>query len=439
MSLRELFRNKLKNAEIIPDPSVQSKVLHKLSIREFLRFNPVRFNIYYLGGIIVVGVATVIMLSYGLERKGHSTPMEILKEIPVKDNSSGIILPVDHAPGNNTHLINKKISSPVENKPDVRPEIDTISDRAQNTEDRISYSSTPNAVNSSLMEKRLFASSSADNGKLQNNFKSEVVLFESSVTEGCAPLKVLFQNKLADYDSCQWIFGDGGSSMNKDAEWIFDVEGEYKVILKVFGSEGLLATSSRMITVFQKPSARFEISPEKAVLPDDEIHFQNYSANAVRYFWNFGDGSSSELFEPLHRYTKFGNYNIRLNVYSEYGCSDSLIVYNAFSDSEYFIEFPNAFIPNPDGPSGGFYSSKSDESAHVFHPSFSGVSDYQLKIFSKLGILLFESRDITLGWDGYFKGQLSNPGVYIWKVRGNFRNGEPFIQMGDVTLLKNCY
>ncbi|PKK89316.1 MAG: hypothetical protein CVV62_01435 [Tenericutes bacterium HGW-Tenericutes-7] len=123
-------------------------------------------------------------------------------------------------------------------------------------------------------------------------------------------------------------------------------------------------------------------------------------------------------------------------VFNEYGCPDSIMVRNAFSGSAYFIEFPNAFIPNPDGTSGGVYSSKSDESAQVFHPVFHGISEYQLKIFSKLGILIFESNDINIGWDGYLNGQLSNPGVYIWKVRGKYRNGEPFIKMGDLTLLK---
>ena len=157
----------------------------------------------------------------------------------------------------------------------------------------------------------------------------------------------------------------------------------------------------------------------------------------MKYLWSFGDGSTSEQFEPLHRYEKYGNYNVSLKVYSENGCSDSLMVLNAFSGSAYFIEFPNAFIPNTGGPSGGVYSSKSDESAQVFHPSFSGVSEYHLKIFSKLGVLIFETNDINIGWDGYFKGQLSNPGVYIWKVRGNFSNGEPFTKMGDVTLLRN--
>jgi hypothetical protein len=126
-----------------------------------------------------------------------------------------------------------------------------------------------------------------------------------------------------------------------------------------------------------------------------------------------------------------------LIVWSDWGCSDSLTVVNAFSGSQFFLDFPNAFIPNPQGPTGGYYSSKSDEAAQVFHPSFSGVAEYQLKIFSKLGIPIFESYDVNLGWDGYNKGQLCDPGVYIWKVRGKFRNGEPFIKMGDVTLLQN--
>ena len=63
--------------------------------------------------------------------------------------------------------------------------------------------------------------------------------------------------------------------------------------------------------------------------------------------------STSELFEPVHRYDKFGNYNVTLKAFSENGCYDSLVVYNALSGSEYFIEFPNAFIPDPNGPSGG--------------------------------------------------------------------------------------
>jgi PKD repeat protein len=276
-----------------------------------------------------------------------------------------------------------------------------------------------------------------DKNILQGGFKSDEVLFETSTTAGCTPLKLWFYNKSSTYDSCRWTFGDGGYSNEKNPEWIFDVEGEYRVVLNVFRHDGLQATYSTLISVYPKPFARFEIAPEKAILPDDEIRFYNYSTNAVHFKWDFGDGNTSDLFEPKHRYTKFGNYNIRLVVSSDYGCSDSLTVMNAFSGSEYFIDFPNAFIPNTQGSTGGYYSSKSDEDAQVFHPVSSGVSEYHLKIFSRLNILIFESNDINIGWDGYFKNQLSEPGVYIWKVRGSFRNGEPFIKIGDVTILRN--
>lgn len=206
--------------------------------------------------------------------------------------------------------------------------------------------------------------------------------------------------------------------------------------MKVFGTRGDQASSSYVIKVHPRPVARFEISPPNPIIPDDEIRFLNYSADAVKYRWEFGDGTLSEAIEPYHKYEKYNKYDVRLIAWSAYECSDSMTVINAFSKSGCYIDFPNAFIPNTDGPAGGYYSSKSDEGAQIFHPVTSGVSEFQMRIFSKNGILIFESNDINIGWDGYLKGQLCDPGVYIWKVRGTYKNGEPFVKMGDVTLLK---
>ena len=129
-------------------------------------------------------------------------------------------------------------------------------------------------------------------------------LIEASETKGCIPLKIRFKNKSDTYDSCRWIFGDGGYSSEKNPEWIFDDEGEYKVVLELYGKDGSLGTCYSSVTVYPKPVARFEIFPEKAVIPDNEIRFLNYSLNAVHYNWDFGDGTTSELFEPRHKYTK---------------------------------------------------------------------------------------------------------------------------------------
>lgn len=437
INLRELFSRKLGKAEVIPDASVRSKIMRRVARKEFLRFNASRLNIYYLGAILISGIATGLFLfspSANIDHINKSMPSEIVYKT---DTPNYIEVPVE-LPQRKDQDRSKIFGSETKSKlvisnPADKEIIKSI--KAADSNKDIAPQTTN--INSSLSKKGLFSSSTAGNQKLRTGYKPDALLIDPNSAVGCAPLKVRFHNKSASYDSCRWTFGDGGYSNKKDPEWIFDVAGEYKVILIVYSDGGLISSSLATVTVHPRPQAHFEIAPEKAVLPNDEIRFMNYSTNAVQFKWKFGDGTVSESFEPLHTYSKYANYNISLIVFSDWGCSDSLTVLNAFSDSKYFIEFPNAFIPNSQGPSGGYYSSKSDESAQVFHPSFSGVSDYQLKIFSKLGIVIFESSDINLGWDGYNKGQLCDPGVYIWKVRGKFRNGEPFIKMGDVTLLKN--
>ncbi|MBK7709583.1 MAG: PKD domain-containing protein [Bacteroidales bacterium] len=438
--LRELFRQKLEYAEIIPDPSVSSKLMQKLAVREFLRFNPLRFNVYYLGGIIAAGIATLLLFSDSKESQGRkvpSQPYEIINQIPLKQEIENVKVSPDTVIENKRSVEKGKVAIRSRNASAGSKEAVDAKAKVPESGTGEKYALTPGAVNNSLSVKELFPKQSEDNFKLREIGVQDEQLFETSVTEGCAPLKVAFRNNLSGYDSCLWTFGDGGSSAKNDPEWIFDLEGEYRVVLKIFGREGLVSVSSLVISVFPRPSAHFEIPSEKVSIPDEEVRFQNYSVSAVKYLWSFGDGSTSDQFEPVHRYEKYGNYNVALKVYSDKGCTDSLVVSNAFSGSAYYIEFPNAFIPNTGGPSGGVYSSTSDETAWVFHPSYSGVSAYHLKIFSKLGVLIFETNDINVGWDGYFKGQLSNPGVYIWKVRGNFSNGEPFTKMGDLTLLKN--
>lgn len=432
MELRELFRNKLENAEIVPDPSVNIRLMKKLARREFLTFNPARFNVYYLGSIVVAGIAATLLLSTS-DLNTAIIPSESVNDVktvveerpPVSiKQEDAVITDIKTVAGKQVSSTNSEKQRGTEQDVNVNRDSENKPSVAVHTE------CIPSVITNDLLRK------DPDTDKLINSSKSSGNLFLSSLTEGCVPLKIRFICTTADVDSYRWTFGDGGVSHDKTPEWIFDVDGEYKVTLEVFSGNRLAGTSTEVIKVRPRPAANFEISPEKAVIPDDMIRYINYSTDAVRYLWDFGDGNYSEQFEPQHRYNKYGQYNVKLTALNEYGCSDSILVLNAFAGSKYFIEFPNAFIPNPDGPSTGLYSSKSDEMAEVFHPVYSGVTEYQLKIFSKIGILIFESNDINIGWDGYINGQLSNSGVYIWKVRGKYRNGEIFTKMGDVTLLK---
>lgn len=428
ITVRELFRRKLEFAEVTPDAALKSKLMRRVARQEFLHFNPASFNIFYLGAILGTALTAGIILLTGSHNLNHVSQSPSGRSSDTSYYKVSVEQPIVVKPDNSMSAksVAKELTTSEEFKPGNQIPKDT-----QLTRRNIPV---PGAIKDAFSGKSVFKEDTS--GRKLVKATGDAFLIDPQISAGCAPFKVHFHNTAVSYDSCRWTFGDGGNSNQKDPEWIFDVEGDYRISLKVY-DHGKLLLSSSVVTVHSTPKAHFEISPAKAILPNDEIRFLNYSTNAVRYNWDFGDGFTSDFFEPNHTYLKLGKYNVRLVVYTEWGCSDSLTVMNAFSGSEYFIDFPNAFIPNRQGPSGGYYSTKSDEAAQVFHPSFSGVTEFQLKIFSKLGIPIYESNDVNLGWDGYNKGQLCDPGVYIWKVRGKFRNGVPFIQMGDVTLLNN--
>jgi PKD repeat protein len=437
ITFEELFREKLEYAEVGPDSSVRTNLLRKLERKEFLRFNINRFNIYYIGGLIVTGIITILILKATFAAREENNPLSppVLNQV---SNINTINRPAEIRDGR----VSEKSKAVLNTDPDI-----TVADTQLNVIEEVNSEAQtrvlstdiirPPSIIESIAGKGNFEQSGSEMRKLQGGFQLKENLIGKSLRDGCTPLRVNFTNKSTISDSCRWSFGDGGFSTEKNPEWIYDVEGEYKVILSVYYPDGTVNISSTDIIVHPQPLARFEISLANPNQLSNELRFINYSSNAVKFKWDFGDGNTSEFFEPDYRYPKSGNYNVKLTAISDFGCKDSLVIVNAFTGNNYFINFPNAFIPNIGGPTGGFYSSTSDEGSQVFHPVFAGVSDYELKIFSKLGILVFESNDISVGWDGYFKGQLSEPGVYVWKVRGTFLSGESFIKMGDLTILKN--
>jgi PKD repeat protein len=435
MDIEELFRNKLENSEINPGETIRSELMRRVGRKEFMHFNPARFNVYYLGGLIAVGItATYLLIS--LPGKDNKTELKPGKETIIKvDTTSTDTGMIDQEPG--LFVIDKhETGQSSERVSNSNSKNETESGTVLKKEGNVNSSRTHNATPEPVEKTDLIKDNLPEKTDGYTLLKKPVPAFDVSSTSGCIPLQVRFVNNSLYYDSCRWTFGDGGYSTETNPQWIFDAEGEYRIQLTSYGEGGYEATASQIINVYSKPVARYEINPENPIIPDDEIRFINYSLDAVRYKWEFGDGTTSQSFEPSHKYSKYDSYDIRLIVWSEHGCSDSLFVRDAFASSGCYINFPNAFIPNTDGPAGGYYSYKSDEAAQIFHPVTSGVSEYQLRIFSKIGVLIFESNDISIGWDGYHKGQLCEPGVYIWKVRGTFKNGEPFVKMGDVTLLK---
>ena len=164
----------------------------------------------------------------------------------------------------------------------------------------------------------------------------------------------------------------------------------------------------------------------------------NFSQGADSYLWEFGDGDTSKVKEPFHRYMQEGVYDITLWAYSSNGCSDKYVLSPAVTvESIGDLRYPTVFIPNKTGPieRNDLPTSGLDVDQFFYPPIRDQVLGYRLQIFNRLGVLIFESDDINIPWNGYYRGTLCQQGVYVWYVEGKYLNGKPFKKVGNVTLM----
>jgi gliding motility-associated-like protein len=266
-----------------------------------------------------------------------------------------------------------------------------------------------------------------------------IAQFDISDTAGCVPHTVTFTATSSNEENYvfTWDFGDGTVSNEQTPTKEYRTAGTYIVTLIVTGDNGSVFTTGE-VTVYPKPEVNFTMEPRFLQIPGDYAQCYNLTPfpNQNTFYWNFGDGSTSTEVNPTQYYTSQATYDVTLTATSEYGCDSSLtresyIIVEGKGD----LQFPNAFVPLSEGPSGGSYDLNYPVK-HIFFPIAEGVTEYSLFIYNRWGELMFQSKDINKGWDGYYNGKLCPQDVYIWKATGKFKNGKTFEQTGDVTLLR---
>lgn len=246
------------------------------------------------------------------------------------------------------------------------------------------------------------------------------------VQPGCMPLTIQFENTSLYSTSFLWEFGDGAISNKPNPVYTYYESGIYKIKLTATG-EGGTDTYSTVNDVYILPKAFFELAPRFVYINDQQVHFFNHSDNGDIFLWDFGDGTTSGDFSPKHMYAQEGTYDVTLSVWTKNNCFDLYVMENSVlvRPSGKLI-FPNAFHPE----------SLIAEN-RVFKPAvMDQVDEYHLMIFNRWGELIFESHDREIGWDGYINGKIAKQDVYVWKVTGNYTNGQGFTDVGDVTLMR---
>ena len=126
-----------------------------------------------------------------------------------------------------------------------------------------------------------------------------------------------------------WNFGgntnQNGQVFPKEPKAIsFLMPGTYIIQLKAedFGCEAIFIDTVR---IYENPKFRHEVPITRACNPT-RVNFRDSSIadGPIDHYWNFGDGTTSNMASPSHVYTQAGVYTVSHTIVSRYSCVDTI-------------------------------------------------------------------------------------------------------------------
>lgn len=221
--------------------------------------------------------------------------------------------------------------------------------------------------------------------------------------------------------SYQWYFpgADTVTSTSANPTVCYSQEGLYDVQLIVsnqFGSD----------TVIKISEIDVQFLPSAFVSPDTEMYsgstYQLIAGGGVTYLWEPLTGLNNiNIPNPIASPTQTTSYTVSISDAS--GCTSiKQVTITIVHDNGVFV--PNTFSPNGDGWNDYLF---------VRGNNFESI---RLVIYDRWGEKIFESQNSTTGWDGTYKGNEVDPGVFAFVVTVNYSNKETLTQSGMITLIR---
>ena len=162
--------------------------------------------------------------------------------------------------------------------------------------------------------------------------------FSATPISGCAPLLVNFQDQTTGGAAqWKWDLGSGTISFLQNPSVTYFNPGTYTIKLIVQNASGTLKDSIiklQYITVFASPVVNFTASQVTGCFPLPVSFTDNSVAGSgtiTSWLWDFGDGNSSTVQNPVHTYTAGGSFNVSLIITNSNGCTKTLTKTNYIS------------------------------------------------------------------------------------------------------------
>ena len=209
------------------------------------------------------------------------------------------------------------------------------------------------------------------------------------------------------FNNYLWNNGSTSQTMNVNAT------GAYTVI--VTDNHGCKGGDTTMISKMLPTPSKF-LGVDTAICGYGDLQLKPITS-FNEYLWSTGSNSSSIIIKQP------GNY--WLQVKDQQGCygKDTIVVHPKDCLKGFYM--PTGFTPNR------------DEKNDLLRPLlFGNVTQYQFMIYNRWGELIFNSTDKTNGWDGNYKGQPQNSGVFVWMCIYKFEGEETKRESGTCVLIR---
>jgi gliding motility-associated-like protein len=242
----------------------------------------------------------------------------------------------------------------------------------------------------------------------------------------CEPFCAIYNSKVKDAGFVNYVFNKGrvypGDSVN-----ICLPAGNYTLETVSTGTNGCRETFKYpdIINVYPTPVANFIWDPQdpNTVSKSKVTFYPSPLNNNYSYYWEFNAADTSNEYTPVRIYDVQGKFPITMVATTEYGCKATITKILEVKE-EFLLYIPNTFTPNGDGEND------------VFKPKGSGIKAYNLVVYDRWGQQIFVTTDIARGWDGTFKGNECQNGVYVYAMIAINNDNAKFEKVGHITLLK---
>ena len=234
----------------------------------------------------------------------------------------------------------------------------------------------------------------------------------------CPPQTIQFTDQstmgIAGAATYLWDFGDGFTSNQANPVHTYTNTGNFSVTLSVTNNAGCskLITKTNYIQLVPQPVAGLSATNTASCTAPFTVNFNNTSANATSYAWDFGDGGTSTAATPSHTYSAPGTYTVRLIASNVGNCQDTLIMPTYINISGVTASFTssatstclnsNVSFTSTSTPAGGtstwFFGDGGTATGSTASHAYAATGTYTVKqIYSKNGCLDSTTKTVVVG------------------------------------------